>query len=94
MDIVQLWKNCSSCVGFCVSLGKTFLETGVREIDEVILPHLAALANDLVVPRVLPSYAILYWFSLEVSHDTMMFIMKYECTNATCSCSKLPIQNI
>ena len=66
IELAELWENCSSCVGFCVSLGETFFSTGIKEIDDTIRPLFSELAAPEVLPRVIPSYAILYWFSLQV----------------------------
>lgn len=53
-------------LGFCVSLGNIFFSTGMGEVDENILPHLSELAGSEVMPRVLPSYSMLYWFATKV----------------------------
>lgn len=66
IDLVKLWKVCNSCVGFCISLGKLFFSEGVREVDEEILPMFTAMVDKGISPRVLPSYGILLWFSLQV----------------------------
>ncbi len=66
MEVVRMWDECSSCIGFCVSLGNTFISTGRKEVDDHILPALSEQAESNVSPRVLPSYAILYWFTLQV----------------------------
>ena len=47
-------------------LWERFFSTGVGEVDREILPKLAAKAEYGVIPRVLPSYSILYWFSNQV----------------------------
>ena len=69
MVLVELWENCTSCVGFCVSLGDLFFTNGIKEIDEIILPHLTTQAGVDVIPRVLPSYAILHWFTVQVRNE-------------------------
>ena len=66
MELVDLLESCSSCAGFCVSLGKKFFLDGIEEVDNVILPKLLAKAGSSVMSRVLPSYAILYWFCSQV----------------------------
>ena len=66
MELSDLWESCSPCVGFCVSLGDKFFSTGVQEVDAVIQPHLSSMVGRAVVPRVLPAYSILYWFTLQV----------------------------
>ena len=68
MELAEMWEACSPCAGFCVSLGERFFSLGYREVDANVLPALEAKASDGVIPRVLPSYAILYWFSLEVCY--------------------------
>ena len=66
LAIVDLWDDCSSCVGFCVALGNRFFEKGIEEVDKDILPAMRSAVGDKVTPRVLPSYSILYWFAKEV----------------------------
>ena len=61
--------NCTSCVGFCVSFGDLFFTNGIKEIDEIILPHLTTQAGVDVIPCVLPSYAILHRFTVQVSNE-------------------------
>jgi len=67
MEIVDLWENCSSCVGFCVLLGQKFFSVRTEEIDDSILPMLTK-SSDGLIARVLPSYAILYWYCKQVSN--------------------------
>lgn len=67
MSIVALQRKAGSCAGFLIGLGKKFFDTGVSEVDNVILPQLSALAPASVNPRVMPSYSILVWFCLQVS---------------------------
>ena len=69
MEIVKLWEECSSCIGFCISLGNEFISNGVKEVDSEILPMLTREAGGGVSPRVLPSYAMLYWFTLQVINN-------------------------
>ena len=45
-------------------LGETVFSTGIKDVDTEILPKLSALANNRDLPWVLPSYSILYWFSV------------------------------
>ena len=67
MELVKIWKACSSCTGFCIKLGQLFFTEGVKNVDEAILPLFTTSAAKSISPRVLPSYAILYWFSLQVN---------------------------
>ena len=39
MHLAELWKKCSSCVGFCCGLGKKFFDEGIDEVDNVITPE-------------------------------------------------------
>ena len=67
MELVQLWDKATSCAGFSVAVGAQFFSTGIANVDQDIVPFLNRNLNGRVTPRVLPSYAILYWFSLQVS---------------------------
>ena len=67
MRLVQLWKACSTCVGFCIGLGDAFFsDGGVNHVDNTILPTIISHAAEGISPRVLPSYAILLWFAQQV----------------------------
>ena len=66
MSIVALQRKAGTCIGFCIGLGKEFFATGVSEIDNYLLPMLAEKAGGSVNPRVMPSYAMLLWFTLKV----------------------------
>ena len=66
MELVELWEKCSSCVGFCIGLGEEFFSVGVHEVDEVLTPLLTSRAASGISPRVIPSYAILLWFTQKV----------------------------
>ena len=56
----------ASGVGLFISLGEAFINRGIGEMDNIILPKLRGLLRGSVIPRVLPSYALLMWFTL---HD-------------------------
>lgn len=73
MQLVELWTACSTCIGFCISLGKRFFNEGVEEVDSNILPSIASSASEEISPRVIPSYAILFWFALQVSCSLILF---------------------
>ena len=66
LELGDLWEESSLCVGLCVSLGEKFFTSGIREVDDDILPDIRTAVGDKVTPRVLPSYSILYWFAKEV----------------------------
>ena len=65
MELVKLWDQCSSCVGFCISLGEKFFSIGYKEIDD------ESKADGSISPRVIPSYAILFWFVEQVLLSTV-----------------------
>lgn len=62
----DLLDKASSAVGYIIGLGEIFCEIGISDIDKTLLPELRNLIGDHAIPRVLPSYAILLWFTLEV----------------------------
>ena len=66
MELTDLWECCSSCVGFCISLGDKLFSSGVKQIDDSICPTLRAKAGLNVTSRVIPSYSILYWYCSQV----------------------------
>ena len=68
MELTEQWESCSSCVGFCVSLGEEFFSSGVKEVHTEIMPKMSSQAGPNVIPRVLPLYSILYWFACHVSY--------------------------
>lgn len=65
-ELPRLLKRSTSSVGSLIAIGKAFVERGSEEMDSVIIPKLRALLDSKVIPRVLPSYAILFWFTIEV----------------------------
>ena len=66
MGIVAQQKQAGSCIGLCIGLGKLFFDKGVLEVDKHLLPMLLDKAANSVNPRVIPSYAMLLWFTLKV----------------------------
>ena len=36
-ELAELWKNCSSCAGWCISLGSKFFDSGYREVNDMLL---------------------------------------------------------
>ena len=69
MDLAQLWKSCSSCAGFCIELGSRFFQSGCVEVNDVILKQLSSKAARGLSPRVIPAYAIVFWFAREVQRE-------------------------
>ena len=65
MEIVEAQNEAGAAVGFFVGLGRRFFSSGVTTVDGDIIPALTERAQG-VCPRVIPSYAILLWFTLEV----------------------------
>lgn len=81
LKITSVLKSVSSAVGFCIALGKKFFESGVHEIDNDIMPFFKSKADATIHPRVLPSYGMLLWFSLQViyySYYKMLKIASYD----------------
>lgn len=70
---LKLYESVSSSIGFCVSTGEEFFKSGIDEVDAVILPELKRKANN-VIPRVMPSYAFLFWFATKVSVSLILFL--------------------
>lgn len=79
MELTEQWESCSSCVGFCVSLGEEFFSSGVKEVDTEIMPNISSQAGPNVIPRVLPSYSILYWFARQVCYVILIQISNRLC---------------
>ena len=52
------------------SLCPIALEQGILEMDSDLLPELRSLLDGRAIPRVLPSYAIMLWFTLQVCNYT------------------------
>lgn len=63
----QLMPAASSAIGEVIALGDKFFTEGMAELDEVILPQLHHQLPPTVLPRVIPAYATLVWFTKEVS---------------------------
>lgn len=61
-----LIENSSRAVGLIISLEARFIEKGIAQMDSDLLSKLWSLLDECEIPRVLPSYAILLWFTLEV----------------------------
>ena len=66
IELAELYEKASACVGFCISLGEKFFGEGIGEVDTNVIPTLMELAGPNVAPRVIPAYAILYWFTVQV----------------------------
>lgn len=58
----------SGAIGDIIALGHRFFSEGMAELDEVILPQLHSLLPSTVLPRVIPAYGTLMWFTKEVSN--------------------------
>ena len=72
LDFVRLnllMPDASDSIGCLIALGPRFYNEGMAQINERILPHLEAVWSPNILPRVLPGYATLLWFTEEVSTD-------------------------
>ena len=65
-ELPELLQASSSAIGGMIGLGRKFVESGIREMDSELLPELRNLIGENIIPRVLPSYSILLWFTMEV----------------------------
>lgn len=65
-ELPELLQASSSAIGGMIGLGRKFVESGIREMDSELLPELRNLIGENIIPRVLPSYSILLWFTIEV----------------------------
>ena len=63
MQLVEMWKKCGACIGFCI---ERFFDTGIAEMEQLV-EMLVSNAKLSISPRVLPSYATLLWFAKEVT---------------------------
>lgn len=62
----MLLKESAKAVGAVIGMGKKFVTLGVKEIDNKLVPMLRDLIGKNTIPRVLPSYSMLLWFTIEV----------------------------
>ena len=53
-------------MGFCISLGEKFFAEGIVDVDDTIVSMLKESAGANISSRVIPAYAILYWFASKV----------------------------
>ena len=72
-----LLQKSSSAIAALVGLGKKFVESGISEMDNDLLPELRSLIGEETIPRVLPSYAILLWFTIEVNSLQVLPMQTY-----------------
>ena len=62
----DLLARSTSVVGLMISLGEEFISRGITEMDAHILPKVR-VALEGVNPRIPPNYALMIWFTMEVS---------------------------
>ena len=73
-ELPGLLNRATSAVGMLISLGEAFSTRGISEMDANIGPRLRKFLEGLgVIPRVLPSYALLFWFTMEVGYITVIY---------------------
>ena len=75
-ELPGLLNRATSAVGMLISLGEAFAFStrGISEMDANIVPrHRKFLEGLGVIPRVLPSYALLFWFTMEVGYITVIY---------------------
>ena len=76
-ELPDLLEKSTSAIGAMIGLGKKFVESGIREMDSSVLPELCTLVGKQAIPRVLPSYAILIWFTMEVHFQASLEIIMH-----------------
>lgn len=84
MNLAELWKECSSCVGFCCRLGKHFFDEGIDEVDNIILPKLEEKIGVSINYRVLQANGTLFWFTKQVYILYILFSYVYKILQAKC----------
>ena len=60
MELVELWENCPTHVGFCV-FGDLFFTNGIKEMDKMILPQFTAQSGTNVIAALI---LMLYFIGL------------------------------
>ena len=79
MEHVALQRRAGSCVAFLIGLGDKFFSSGVTDVDRDLIPTiLRRVPSSVTSSRVIPSYAMLLWFTLEVN-------IQINQNNLTCS---------
>jgi hypothetical protein len=74
-NMPQLMTDSTLAVGYMISLGSKFVQCGISEIDNSIMPKLNKMLPDGVWPRIVPGYASLMWFTYQVS--ACMLLVQY-----------------
>ena len=69
-ELPALLTGSTSAIGTFISMGEAFISRGIQEIDSDILPTLREHIGG-AIPRVLPSYGLLFWFTIEVCIATV-----------------------
>ena len=81
---LDLLDKASSAVAFVVGQGEHFVEEGIREMDESLLPELKNTLSAPAIPRVLQSYGILMWLTIEVRISINLLNSPLESCNQLC----------
>ena len=64
--IDELIPKSSSGIGSLIGLCKVFIEEGIDDVNQNILPSINETLSTAVLPRVHISYVVLIWFMLKV----------------------------
>ena len=67
-ELPAIMEKASSAVGLLVQCGKNFLENGIHVIQNDYVPIVKEALGGHALPRVVPSYAMLLWFTTEASY--------------------------
>ena len=62
----SLLPELSKAVGFLISLGEKFVDQGITNMDEEIIPFLNKTMKGKAFARVITAYAMLMWFTKQV----------------------------
>ncbi len=65
-QLPSLLKEASRAMGMVISLRKKLLDVGIKDTHEHLLPKLREAVGKDTMPRVIPSYTLLMWFTIEV----------------------------
>ena len=64
--IDELIPKSSNVIGLLIGLCKVFIEEGIDDVNQNILPSINEALSTAVLPRVHISYAVLIWFVLKL----------------------------
>jgi len=75
--LCKLMDKSSCLVGFLISLGKQFVNSKTKDLDEEILPKIRTSLQGDATSRICIGYGILMWFVLKVYRLFCFISIKY-----------------